>query len=175
MAVFGIVLIALTGARGSGGGSCSGSSHGSGGGSDHGSSGNHGSDGGGVGKSDTDDGTSSASGGSGSGGGVVPGGSSNAALRDIRIDECKMDPASKKLVARLTVTNDGALDYAYDFTVRFQGAAGESVTRAVARVDDLAVEGGATRTAEASTAYPGTGDGSEYKRCTVAKASRTLT
>ncbi|WP_236243032.1 hypothetical protein [Streptomyces sp. CC228A] len=170
LAVFGIALVALTGARGSNGGSCSGSSGSS---SSSGSSGDHGSDDG-VGKSDT--GTDASSSGSGSsGGGSVPGGGSgDGAMRDVRIAGCEMDPATKKLVARLTVTNNGALDYAYDFTVQFKGDAGGTALPATAEVDDLKVAVGAKSTTEASTPYTGGGDGSEYTRCVVTKASRTL-
>lgn len=159
VAVFGIALVALTGARGSHGGSCGGSS----------SSGSSG----GSGHQDTDgNGSSSSS----SGGGSVPGGGSGTdrAVRDVRIDECKLDDTGKKLVARLTVTNDSSLDYRYDVTVQFKGDAGETVARAVAKVDDLAVEAGASRSAEATTPYTGGGDGSEYKRCVVQSASRVL-
>jgi hypothetical protein len=163
VAVCGLVLVALTGARGSGGGGCDGSgsgsssSGGSGGGS---SSGGH-------------DGDGNSSGGS-SGGSVSGGGSSgNEALRDIRIDECKLDASGKNLVARLTVTNDGSVGYTYDATVRFKGGAGQTAPYAAARVDDLAVPAGGSRTTEATTAYTGGGTGSEYTQCVVTTASRT--
>ncbi|WP_236244167.1 hypothetical protein [Streptomyces sp. CC210A] len=178
LAVFGIALVALTGARGSHGGSCSGSSSGSSSSSGSGSSGDHGSDDG-VGKSDTDTGTDASTAGSGSGSGSSGGsgsggGSGSSAMRDVRIDGCEMDADTKKLVARITVTNNGALDYAYDFTVRFKGDTGGTALPATARVNDLEVAAGAKSTAEASAPYTGGGDGSEYTRCVVTKASRTL-
>ncbi|GGQ04813.1 hypothetical protein [Streptomyces roseolilacinus] len=162
VAVFGVVLVALTGARGSGGGSCSGSGSG---GSSSSSSGGSGS----GGHQDTD--------GNGSGGGVsVPGGSGSdaSAMRDIRIDECKLDASGKNLVARLTVTNGGSLDYQYDATVQFKGATGTSVPYAVARVDDLVVPASGSKTTEATTAYTGTQNGAEYTTCVVTRAQRTM-
>ncbi len=176
--MFGLVLITLTGARGSGGGSCSGSgssssSHGSG--SDSGSSSTSG--GSDYNGSDTDSSGSGSSSGGSSGGGSVAGagsGSDRAAMRDIRIDSCQLDDTGKKLVARVTVTNDGSLDYDYDFTVQFKGDLGDSVATATARVDDFAVKASASRTTEASTAYTGGGDGSEYKKCVVSRAGRTM-
>ncbi|WP_345691125.1 hypothetical protein [Streptomyces coeruleoprunus] len=162
MAVFGIVLVALTGARGSGGGSC--------GGSHSSSSSSNGSDSGSNGHRDDDTSTSGGSGGS------VPGGgsSSNQAMRDIRIDECKLDAAGKNLVARLTIKNDGAIDYKYDATVQFKGDAGASVNTAIARVDDVLVASSGSQTTEATTPYTGTGDGSEYKKCVVISADRSM-
>jgi hypothetical protein len=160
VAVFGVVLVALTGARGSGGGGC---------GSSHGSSSN--SDSSSTGGSQGSDGSS----GSGTGGASVPGGGSgaSAAERDVRIDDCRMDAAGKNLIAKVTVTNDDALDYTYDVTLQFKGdLGGAPVTRAVAKVDDLLVPASQSRTGEASTAYLGDGDGSEYKKCEVISASR---
>ncbi|MFB7587601.1 hypothetical protein [Streptomyces sp. NPDC056169] len=150
IAVFGIAVFALTGARGSHGGSCGGSS---GSGS---SSSNHNSD------------NNSTSGGS------VSGGSSSAdkAIRDVTIDECKYDQATKNLVARITVKNDNSLDYDYSVTMKFKGAAGGGVTPATAIKTGIAVVAGASQSAEVTTPYIGTGDGSEYTECEVTRASR---
>ncbi|MEX0168464.1 hypothetical protein [Streptomyces sp. LMG1-1-1.1] len=152
IAVFGIAVVALTGARGSHGGSCGGSS--SGGGSH--SNGNH----------SDDDGTSGTSGGS------VPGGSSSArkAERDVTINECTYDAASKNLVARITVNNDGVLDYDYSVTMKFTGG---TATPASATKTAIAVAAGASEKAELTTPYTGTGDGSEYTKCEVSRASRS--
>ncbi|MGW6392989.1 hypothetical protein ACWFR1_21335 [Streptomyces sp. NPDC055103] len=149
IAVAAVAVVALTGARGSSGGSCGGSS---------GSSGsNH---------SDNDNSSTS--------GGSVPGGSSSAdkAIRDVTIDECKYDQSTKKLVARITVKNDGSLDYDYNVTMKFKGAAGGSVTPATAIKAGIAVAAGASVSAEVTTPYIGTGDGSEYTACEVTRASR---
>ncbi|WP_030693892.1 hypothetical protein [Streptomyces globisporus] len=154
IAVFGIAVVALTGARGSHGGSCGGSSSGS-----HSSGSNH---------SDNDGTTGSSSGGSVSGGG-----SSNKASRDVTIDECKFDPATKNLVARITVKNDGLMDYDYDVTMKFTGAAGGTAVPATARKTAIAVTAGASRSAELTTPYTGSGDGSEYTKCEVTSASRS--
>lgn len=156
VAVFGIAVVALTGARGSHGGSCGGG-HSSGSSS---SGGSHNSDG--------DSNSSSSSGGS-----SVPGGSSsNKAERDIKIDACKLDDAGKNLVAKLTVTNSGSVDYTYSITMKFRGDAATSATPAQARVTGLKVKAGASAPAEATTPYTGKGDGSEYKECVVDTASK---
>ncbi|GGU32624.1 hypothetical protein [Streptomyces lavendofoliae] len=162
VAVFGIAIVALTGARGSGGGCSSNSGSGShSSGSDSGSSttgGGHDNDG------------------SGSSGGVsVPGGSSSAdkAARDIKIDECRMDDSGKNLVARLTVTNSGSLDYTYNITMKFRGDATSGTTTARADVTGVTVKAGASQQAEATTTYTGTGNGSEYKECVVDRATKT--
>ncbi|MFJ8297705.1 hypothetical protein ACIQ9R_17720 [Streptomyces sp. NPDC094447] len=156
IAVFGIAVVALTGARGSHGGSCGGSS-----GSGSSSSSNHNSD-----NDSTSGGTS---------GGSLPGGSSSAdkAVRDVTINECKFDPATKNLVARITVKNDGALDYDYSVTMKFKGDAGGTAIPATATKTAVAVASGASQSVELSTAYPGSGDGSEYTKCEVSRASRS--
>ncbi|MFG2329519.1 hypothetical protein ACGFMM_07830 [Streptomyces sp. NPDC048604] len=156
IAVFGIALVALTGARGShgascGGGSSSGSSHSSSSGSDSSSS-------------------SSSSSGSVSG---VGGSSRDRASRDIKIDECALSADGKNLVAKLTITNTDSSAYLYDVTMQFKGDAGKPAGLAIAQVNDLRVEAGASKSTEATTPYTGTGDGSEYTKCEVAFADRT--
>ncbi|MET9325016.1 hypothetical protein ABZX75_33490 [Streptomyces sp. NPDC003038] len=167
VAVFGVALVALTGARGSNGGSCGGSSSGSSHGSDSSSSSSSG--GGTTGGSHDNDSTSGSSGGA-----SVPGGSSssNKAERDIKIDACKLDDAGKNLVARLTVTNSGSLDYTYNISMKFRGDAASSANPALANVTGLTVKAGASRQAEATTTYTGKGDGSEYKECVVVSATK---
>ncbi|WP_190159557.1 hypothetical protein [Streptomyces litmocidini] len=155
IAVFGIAVVALTGARGSHGGSCGGGS-----GSHSNGSGGH---------SDNDGTTGGSSGGSVSGGSS----SSDKASRDITIDACKFDPATKNLVARITVKNDGLMDYDYDVTMKFTGATGGTAVPATATKSAIAVTAGASRSAELTTPYTGTGDGSEYTRCEVTRASRS--
>ncbi|MFJ5142130.1 hypothetical protein [Streptomyces sp. NPDC088707] len=151
IAVFGIAVVALTGARGSHGGGCGSSSSGSS------SSGNHNSD---------NDSTS---------GGSLPGGSSSAdkAIRDVTVNECAYDAATRNLVARVTVKNDGALDYDYSVTMKFKGDAAGTVIPASATKTAIPVAAGASVNAELTTSYPGTGDGSEYTRCEVSRASRS--
>ncbi|MFE6844750.1 hypothetical protein [Streptomyces sp. NPDC057686] len=173
IAVFGIAVVALTGARGSHGASCGGghgssSSHsGSSGGS---SSGTTGSTTGG--NSSGSDGNNSTS----SGGPSVTGGSSSAnkAERDIRIDKCRLDDSGKNLVARLTVTNSGSSSYTYNITMKFEGAPGSNAFAATARVSNLTVKAGGSQQAEATTPYTGKGDGSEYKECVVSSATKTV-
>ncbi|MEU8774186.1 hypothetical protein [Streptomyces sp. NPDC048606] len=178
IAVFGIAVVALTGARGSHGGSCGGSSSSSSG------SGSSGSTSGGTtgGSGDTSGGTSTTGGdssSSSSGGVSVPGGSGsrNKAERDIRIDGCKLDASGKNLVARLTVTNTGSIDYTYNITMKFRGSstatAAPTAIPATARVSALTVKAGASQQTEATTPYPGKGNGSEYKECVVSDASKS--
>lgn len=155
--MFGIVLVALTGARGSGGGGCGGSS----------SSGSSSS----GGSHDNDSDTTTSGGSTGS---VTGGSSANKALRDVTIDSCGLDAAGKNLTAKITVNNSDSLAYAYDVNLEFKGDLGDStVTRATARIDDLQVAAGTSAKGEATTAYPGSGNGSEYKKCEVVSASRT--
>ncbi|MBT2481466.1 hypothetical protein [Streptomyces sp. ISL-94] len=169
VAVFGIAIVALTGARGSHGAGCGGGSHGSG-------SGSSSSSGGTTGGNHDSDSSSSSSSGSSSGGTSVPGGSSssNKAERDIKIDACKLDDSGKNLVARLTVTNSGSVDYTYNITMKFRGDTASSATVAQAKVTGLTVKAGASRQAEATTTYTGKGDGSEYEECVVASASKNV-
>ncbi|MFJ6251566.1 MULTISPECIES: hypothetical protein [unclassified Streptomyces] len=159
LAVFGVALVTLTGARGSGGGGCD--NH-----SSSGSSSSSSSSSGGSGSHHDNDDDNGTSGGSASGGS----GSANKALRDITIDTCAYDAASKNLTARITVKNDGVLDYDYDVTLRFKGT---SAVPATATTTDIAVTAGASKSVDMTTAYPGTGDGSEYTKCEVTRANRS--
>lgn len=166
IAVFGIAVVALTGARGSHGASCGGSSHSSS--SSSSSGGSSGSTTSGSSGSDSTSGTSSSS------GGTTTGGTSrDKAERDIRIDSCKLDSSGKNLVARLTVTNSGSLDQTYSITMKFNPAAGSSAVAAQARVTGLKVKAGASQQTEATAPYTGKGDGSEYKECVVSTASKS--
>ncbi|KOU35463.1 hypothetical protein ADK53_14235 [Streptomyces sp. WM6373] len=168
IAVFGIAIVALTGARGSHGASCGGGSHSSSsssGGSSGGSS---------TSGSSGSDSTSGTSGTSSSSGGTTTGGTSrDKAERDIKIDSCKLDSTGKNLVARLTVTNSGSLDQTYSITMKFNPAAGSSAVAAQARVTGLKVKAGASQQTEATAPYTGKGDGSEYKECVVSTASKS--
>lgn len=153
IAVFGIALVALTGARGSGGG-C-----------DNSSSSSSSSSSGGSNRDDDS---------SGSSGGSVPGGSgADKAARDVTIDECKYDAATKNLTAKITIDNSGVLDYDYNVTMKFTGGAGSTVTPATATKSAIAVTAGSTQSAELTTPYTGSGDGSEYTKCEVSRASRS--
>ncbi|MFB7171535.1 hypothetical protein ACFCYM_12025 [Streptomyces sp. NPDC056254] len=176
IAVFGVAVVALTGARGShgascGGGSSSSSSSSSSGGSSSGStsSGSDSSSGSTTSGSDSTSGTSSSSGGTTTTGGT----SRDKAQRDIKIDSCKLDSAGKNLVARLTVTNSGSLDQTYSITMKFNPGPGSSAVAAQARVTGLKVKAGASQQTEATTPYTGKGDGSEYKECVVSSASKS--
>ncbi|MFG2985599.1 hypothetical protein ACGFYQ_30825 [Streptomyces sp. NPDC048258] len=164
IAVFGVAVVALTGARGSHGASCGGS---------HGSSSSHSSSSGSSSSGTT--GGSDSSSGSTSGNTSVTGGSSSAnkAERDIKIDKCRLDDSGKNLVARLTVTNSSSLSYTYNITMKFEGAPGSNALTATAKVTNLTVKAGGSQQAEATTPYTGKGDGSEYKECVVSSASKS--
>ncbi|MFE5495213.1 hypothetical protein ACFQ7Z_35370 [Streptomyces virginiae] len=171
IAVFGIAIVALTGARGSHGASCGGGSHSS---SSSSSSGGSSSGGSSTSGSSGSDSTSGTSGTSSSSGGTTTGGTSrDKAERDIKIDSCKLDSSGKNLVARLTVTNSGSLDQTYSITMKFNPAAGSSAVAAQARVTGLKVKAGASAQTEATAPYTGKGDGSEYKECVVSTASKS--
>ena len=110
IAVFGIAVFALTGARGSSGGGCSGGSSSSSSSSSSGSSGG------------SDSGGSSTTGGStttGSGGTSA----SRGAARDLKIEACEYDNGP---VARVRATNSSATSaYTYKFDVEFTDANGK--------------------------------------------------
>ncbi|MET9959533.1 hypothetical protein ABZ128_10705 [Streptomyces sp. NPDC006326] len=161
VAVFGIAVVALTGARGSHGAGCGGGSHGSSHSNSSGSS---------TGGSHDNDNTNG-----GSGGVSAPGGSrsNDKAERDIKIDKCRLNDAGKNLVARLTVTNSGSLDYTYNITVKFRPDAGSGTNTAMANVTGLTVKAGASQQAEATSTYSGKGDGSEYKECVIVSATKS--
>ncbi|MFJ8132309.1 hypothetical protein [Streptomyces hydrogenans] len=160
IAVFGIAVLALTGARGSHGGGCDNSSSGS-----SSSSSSSSSSGGSGSHSDNDNDSNATSGGSLPGGG----GSADKAARDVTIDKCAYDAATKNLTAKITVKNDGALDYDYSVTMKFTGA---GATSATAVKTGIAVTAGSSVSTELTTPYPGTGDGSEYTKCEVSRAGR---
>lgn len=131
VAIFGIAVVALTGARGSGGGGCDNNS--SGGGSSSSSSSGSGSTSGG---SSYDDGSGSTSGGStttgstttgGSTTGSVSGSNGSKAIRDVRIDSCEYDP-SRGIVAAISATNSSSSqNYTYTFTVSFTDPNGTNI------------------------------------------------
>ncbi|MCX4804113.1 hypothetical protein OG594_21135 [Streptomyces sp. NBC_01214] len=167
VAVFGIAIFALTGARGSHGGSCGGSSH-----SSSSSSGGSSSSSGGT--SSGSDSTSGSTGSSSGSSSVTGGSGNNKAERDIKIDACKMDASGKNLVAKITVTNSGSVDYTYNISMKFRGSTASAATPTQAKVAELTVKAGTSKQAEATTAYTGKGDGSEYKECVVDSASKSV-
>ncbi|MGW7356135.1 hypothetical protein ACWGI0_05505 [Streptomyces sp. NPDC054802] len=88
------------------------------------------------------------------------------------ITECKYDPATKNLTAKISIDNSGTLDYDYNVTMKFTGGAGSTVVPATAMKAGIAVAADATRAAELTTPYTGSGDGSEYTKCEVTRVSR---
>ncbi|MFI9801531.1 hypothetical protein [Streptomyces sp. NPDC052302] len=138
MAVFVGVVVALTGARHSHGGGCSGSDS-------HSSSSSSGGYGGGsthhYDDDDDDYGTGSTSGGTRTGDGPAA-----AETRDVKIDRCENDP-DRGLVARVSATNSDALrTYSYTFTVTFKDSGGRELDKATSGI--LTVEPGATESVD---------------------------
>lgn len=188
VAVFGIAVVALTGARGSHGGSCSGGSSGSSGGSSSSSSSSGGSDSSSStsssgGDSSSSGGFSSTTGGSsdstssstssssGSTTGSVPGvgGSSNAS-RDLRIAECKYDP-SRGLTTRITATNSSSSEtYTYRFTVKFTNSGSTVGTRSGSI---LFVAPGKTESRDFATPYVKKSTETLIGRCEVKNVTRS--
>ncbi|MFI9236803.1 hypothetical protein [Streptomyces sp. NPDC053079] len=190
IAVFGIAAVALTGARGSHGGSCGGgsshhSSSSSGGSTSGGSTGGDSSGGtfgggttsGGTTGSTTTGGTttsgtsgdSTTSGGSYTSGGT---GGSNSAMRDIKILSCEYTERLG-ITAKIQATNSSStLKYDYRFTVKFYGP--DRALLATRNPSIPFVTPGKTDTLDVSTPYtpkPGT---SGTIRCEVPNVTRTI-
>ncbi|MFE7775811.1 hypothetical protein ACFU5O_18290 [Streptomyces sp. NPDC057445] len=170
IAVFGLVVITLTGARGSRGGGCD---------NDH-SSGSSSSSGGGSGHYDDDDGNDGGtSGGSGSGGsdatatptGGTATGSADA-TGDVEFKYCSIDPAAAHLRGHLYITNSASTDQTYDITVQFEGDS-PSAAPVVETIDDLTVAAVSNHTMDVEVPYTGTGKGTDSRDCKVVSATRT--
>ncbi len=192
IAVFGIAAVALTGARGSHGGSCGGgggsshSSSSSSGGSTSGGSTGGDSSGGTFGGGTTSGGTTGStttggtttSGTSGdsttSGGSYTTGGTggSNSAMRDIKILSCEYTERLG-ITAKIQATNSSStLKYDYRFTVKFYGP--DRALLATRNPSIPFVMPGKTDTLDVSTPYtpkPGT---SGTIRCEVPNVTRTI-
>lgn len=132
IAVFGIAIVALTGARGSSGGGCSSSSSSSSSGGSHSDS------------DYDDDYDSDSTSGSTTTGGSVTGGSSADAGRDLTIVECKYDTTTQGFVAEITANNSGSVAYSYSFTVDFTDSAGATVGNTVGSIPNVAAGGAQT-------------------------------
>lgn len=121
IAVFGVAVIALTGARGSHGGGCS-----SGSGS-HSSSTSGGSSGGSSHYDDDDDDYSGSSSGGTTGGSTTGSGKATRPVDDVKIETCVFDE-SRGIVAHVSATNSSAsTSYTYKFSVTFKDPAGNIV------------------------------------------------
>ncbi|MEU3351528.1 hypothetical protein [Streptomyces sp. NPDC037389] len=188
-AVFGIVVVALTGARGHHGASCGGGSshHSSGsstsGGTSGGTSTGGGFSGGGTTSGGTTTGGTTTGGGAGdsssSGGSSVlgaagsgRGGSGDDAMRDIKIMDCAYTDRLG-ITAKLSATNGSAtLKYTYRLTVKFTDPEGKITTRFPSIPY---VMPGKTSTLDVSTPYvPKAGSPSSGGRCEVTNVTRTI-
>ncbi|MFD7441800.1 hypothetical protein [Streptomyces sp. NPDC059909] len=173
IAVLGIALITLTGARGSRGGGCD-DNHSSGS-----SSGGSGIGGSHSGHDDDDDLDIGTSGGSASGGSDVtdaptyagPTGPVDAAMGEVEIKYCSIDPAAVNVRGQLLINNRTAVDQTYDITVHFQGD--DPNVPLVAKIDDVTVAAGQWYDREASAPYTGSGKGTDFRDCKVVSATRT--
>lgn len=161
IAVFGIVLITLTGARGSRGGGCD---------NDH-SSGSSSSSSGGHYDDDT--------GGTVSGGekttGSPTGGSATGpvdAMTDVEFKYCSIDSAAAHLQGHLYITNSATTDQTYDITVQFEGD-GSSAAPVVKTIDDVTVAAFNNYTMDVEAPYVGSGKGNDIRDCKVTSATRT--
>jgi len=150
VAVTAVVLVALTGARRSGGGGCSGDSD--------------------SGSSSTSTSGGVTSGGSSSGSSGTGGSGTDSATRDVTIADCKVN-AERKVVARLRIDNpDAGTAMTYGITVEFKDAQG--LSWGTASVFGHRVPAGQVSTVEAEGVYTGGRDGSEVTRCEVTSATR---
>lgn len=198
-AIFGVCVVALTGARGHHGGSCGGggsshhsssSSSSSSGGSTSTSGGDSsggtfgGTTSGGTGSDSTSGGFSTGStssgtttsGDSSSGGSSILGssgrsrGGSNDAMRDIKINGCTYSSATG-ITAKLTATNSSASQTSdYSLTVKFTMPEGDTRTR---YTSIMSVPPNSSRTADVSTIYVAKPGSTGTFRCSVTNVSRT--
>jgi hypothetical protein len=100
----------------------------------------------------------------------VSGGGSNAANRDLKISDCKYDPA-RGMLATITATNSSSSStYTYSFTVRFtnQGSTVGSRTTSI-----VAVAPGQSRSVDVSTVYVKRATETLSGRCEVKYPTRT--
>ncbi|MFC5800764.1 hypothetical protein [Streptomyces formicae] len=169
IAVFGIVLVTLTGARGSRGGGCDDDST-----SGSSSSGSGGfTSGGSHGDPDTDDGVTTG------GGGVTAAPTPTAvptpvdAMSDVEVDFCSIDPAAKNVRGQLLIDNTTAVSQTYDITVHFEGDTPASAPF-VDTIEDITVAGNESYFTEASAPYSGSGEGTDSRKCKVVSATRTV-
>ncbi|MDT0453594.1 hypothetical protein [Streptomyces hesseae] len=184
-AVFGIVVVALTGARGHHGASCGGgSSHHSSGSSTSGGTSGGTSTGGGFSGGGTTSGGTTTGGGTGdssssSGGSSVlgsngsgRGGSGDDAMRDIKITDCAYTDRLG-ITAKLSATNGSVtLKYTYRLTVKFTDPEGRTTVR---NPSIPYVMPGKSSTLDVSTPYvPKAGSPSSGGRCEVTNVTRTI-
>ncbi|MFE9398537.1 hypothetical protein [Streptomyces flavidovirens] len=199
VAVFGIAVFALTGARGSSGGGCDNNSSGSSGGSSFGGSSSSSSsssssggssydDGytsGGYTSGDTSTGSSTTSGSTSSTGssttsgyttgsstttGSTSGSRGNTNITDVRIDSCLYDP-SRGIVAAVSATNSSSSEnYTYTFTVRFSDPSGATI--ATRHPSMSMVLAGQTDRLDVATPYVAQAGETSGGKCTLSNVRR---
>ncbi|UUN27498.1 hypothetical protein [Streptomyces sp. FIT100] len=172
IAVFGLVLVTLTGARGSRGGGCDDDS-----GSGSSSSGSGGFTSGGS-HSDPDPDTDVDDGVTTGGGDITATPTPTAvptpvdAMGDVEVDFCSIDPAAKNIRGQLVISNSTAVSQTYDITVHFAGDTPASAPF-VDTIEDITVAGNESYFTEASAFYSGSGKGTDSRTCKVVSATRT--
>ncbi|MGW0546018.1 hypothetical protein [Streptomyces altiplanensis] len=163
VAVFGIAVFALTGARGSGGGGCDNSSSGS--------SSSSSSSSGGSGYDDdySTSGSSTTTGSTTSGSGSS---SRSRDVRDVRIDSCVYD-VSRGMVATVSATNSSSSqNYTYTFTVSFTDPSGTSLGDRYTTMP--MVLAGATDKLDVATPYVPKEGETSGGRCTLSNVERVV-
>ncbi|WP_405616443.1 hypothetical protein [Streptomyces sp. NBC_01508] len=150
IAIFGIAVVALTGARGSGGGCSSSSSSSS--------------------SSDSDSGGASGTSGSSTTGGSVTGGSKADAARDLTIEACEYDETAG-FSAEVTASNTDGETYDYTFTVEFTDASGITLASGPGSLSDITA--GSTESVNVTAADTAGDGGDAGGQCEVVDATRT--
>ncbi|MEN8649233.1 hypothetical protein ABCR94_00925 [Streptomyces sp. 21So2-11] len=176
VAICGIAVVALTGARGSHGGSCdnSSSSSGSSGGSSSSSSSSSSSGGSSYDDDDSTSGGSSTTGDTTSSGttGSVSGSSGNKGANDVRIDSCTYDSA-RGIVAAVSAKNSSASEtYSYSFTVSFTDPTGTTLGERSPSIP--MVLAGQTDTLDVATPYVPQEGATSGGKCTLKNVKRTV-
>ncbi|GAA5701978.1 hypothetical protein AQJ43_05115 [Streptomyces avermitilis] len=172
IAVFGIAVVALTGARGSHGGGCHSDSGGSGSSSSSGG-GSTGSTGGGAYKDDNDSTTTGGSSGSGSTtGSTTGGGKATDPAKDVKIETCVFDDA-RGIVAHVSATNSSAsTTYTYKFSVTFKGPDGSVVRTSNSTIPYVSAN--STDTLDVAASYvPAAGQSASGSTCKLSAVTRT--
>ncbi|MEU9111548.1 hypothetical protein AB0D04_07090 [Streptomyces sp. NPDC048483] len=159
-----LVVVALTGARGSHGGGCGHSSSSSSSSSSGGSSSD-----GGYSSSGSSDGGYSSSSSSSSGsstGGVPTPSSTTSAESDVRITECKVDRTAGKVTATLSITNGNSTGKStYIGNVKFTDSTGSYL--GVAQISSEEVPAGANHPVTVTGTYLSGSDNQASGKCTV--------
>ncbi|MFD5424036.1 hypothetical protein [Streptomyces sp. NPDC127084] len=159
LAVFGIVLVTLTGARGSRGGGCD-DDHGSGGSSSSSSSGGFGSSGGSGTQHDGTDETPAVR-------------TPADAMGEVEVKTCSVAPDRTNLRGHLYISNSDGWNKSYDVTVRFESDPGGPLL--VVRREGVIVGPHENFHDTVTVDYDGPAEATELRECEIAFATSTAT